>query len=101
MQLHDAREFQTEKEFSQAVVDFARAKGWLVFRTYHSKHSPPGEPDLRMVRPPRVIFAELKVQRGKVSIHQELALECLRACPGVETYLWRPDCWNTLERILE
>ncbi len=101
MQLHDPRQFRTEKDFSQAVVDFARANNWLVFRTYRSKHSPPGEPDLRMVRPPRVIFAELKVKRGRLSLRQAVALDVLSQCPGVETYLWYDKDWDEIERILK
>ena len=46
-------QYQTEKGFSQAVVDYAHTQGWTVWRTYDSRHSPAGEPDLRMVRPPR------------------------------------------------
>ena len=94
------QDYVNEKEFSQAVVEYAEASHWLVFRTWSSIHSPAGEPDLRMVRPPRVIFAELKREKGKVSEKQQEALELLRQCPGVETYLWRPSCWDEIERIL-
>lgn len=93
-------QYQTEKGFSQAVVDYAHIQGWLVFRTYDSRHSPAGEPDLRMVRPPRVIFAELKVGKNQPTAYQREALGLLGQCPGVETYLWRPDQWDMIEEIL-
>ena len=76
----------TEKQFSQTVVEYARLMGWTVFRTWSSIHSPYGEPDLRMVRPPRVVLAELKRDDGKVTPKQYEALELYRRCPGVETY---------------
>ena len=49
-------QYQNEKDFAQAVVGYARAQGWLVGYTYDSRKSEPGEPDLRMVRPPVVIL---------------------------------------------
>lgn len=51
-----------------------------------------------MVRPPRIVIAELKAESGKVTEHQARWLALLGACPGVETYLWRP---SDLERIAE
>ena len=50
----------TEKIFQATVIDMARTYGWIVGFTYNSRMSEPGEPDLRMVRPPLIIFAELK-----------------------------------------
>lgn len=100
MQLYDPREFQNEKGFSQAVVGFAQSQRWMVFRTWQSKHSPPGEPDLRMVRPPRVIFAELKVKKNQPTMYQVVALELLGQCSGVETYLWYPSNWEEIEKVL-
>jgi len=90
----------TERDFAQAVVEYARATGWLVWRTWNSKHSPAGEPDLRMVRPPRVIYAELKRERGRLTPAQEQAIDLLDKCPGVETYLWKPSDWPRIEKIL-
>ena len=51
-----------------------------------------------MVRPPRLILAELKTDRGKVTSHHAELLELLGACPGVETYLWRPADFDTIAR---
>ena len=65
----------TEKDFQAAVRDYAQLRGWRVFCTWDSRHSPAGEPDLRMARPPRVVFAELKTATGKVSDTQEHVLE--------------------------
>ena len=95
----------TEKELQATVVEAARALGWIVGFTYDARKSEPGEPDLRMVHPVqhRVIFAELKRMKGKLTkghwnkAHsrwlpgQDEWGEALAACEGVEYYLWRPD----------
>ena len=100
MQTHAAR-FISEKDFQQAVRDYARLKGWTCFTTWDSRHSPNGEPDLRLVRPPRVIFAELKAHKGRLTDAQANSLELLRRCPGIETYLWWPEDWDSILQRLE
>ncbi len=90
-----------ERDFLQAVRDYARLMGWADYHTWHSLHSPSGFPDLVLVRPPRVIFAELKSEKGQVSSSQEVWLKLLQNCPGVECYLWRPSDWEQIVRILK
>ena len=90
----------TEREFAGGIVQQAKALGWLVGFVWNSKHSPAGFPDLTMVWPPRVIFAELKRMKGKTSVHQEQWLHELRDCPGVETYLWRPSDRDQIDEVL-
>jgi hypothetical protein len=43
-----------------------------------------------LVRPPEIIFAELKTLRGRVRPEQTVWLGMLAAC-GLETYIWRPS----------
>ncbi len=90
----------TEREFQGAVIDLARALGWTVYHPWLSVRSAAGFPDLVLVRPPRVVFAELKTERGRVSPAQERWLALLRACPGVEAYVWRPGEWNSVSAVL-
>ena len=92
----------TEKELSQNVVDAARSFGWMVYRTWRSIHSEAGYPDLTMVKPPRVLFAELKRQGQRATMAQIEWLESLGACPQVETYTWYPMNWldGTITGIL-
>ena len=91
----------TEKEWSQVVVDYARLTGWQVYRTWNSIHSPPGFPDLCMARGPRLVFAELKTERGKLSPAQIAWLDTLAAVPGIEVYrTWRPSNWETVRDAL-
>ena len=86
----------SEKAFLLQVRELARYEGWLSYHTYRSTRSEPGFPDLVLVRPPRVILAELKTDKGKLSADQRLWLDTLRRCSEVETYLWRPSDWDRI-----
>jgi len=81
----------SEAEFQSALVAFAKSRGWLVWHTPDSRRTSAGEPDLRLVRPPRVIFAELKTAKTGLRGDQLDARSALEKCPGVEYYLWRPQ----------
>ena len=110
----NAQALITEKDFQATVIDLARTYGWIVGFTHDARKSEPGEPDLRMVHPTqhRVIFAELKTVKGKLTIGglnksgrwmtgQDQWQDALTSCPGVEYYLWRPDGLDgEIERIL-
>lgn len=110
-----------ETPFQRQVIDTARLLGWLVFHVHDSRTvdqargrrgatqrirtlpflvGSRGFPDLVLVRPPRVIFAELKAEDGAVSEHQRVWIDWLMRCPGVEVYLWRPRDRDDIERIL-
>lgn len=89
-----------EKEFQSQVMKLANALGWLQYHTYNSRRSVAGFPDLVLVKAPRVIFAELKTDKGKVSDAQKLWLMELGECSGVETYLWRPAALDEIAEIL-
>ena len=62
------------------------------YRTAIQGHT--GFPDLVLLRPPRLVFAELKGPRGKVQHDQALWLNGLEVVPYVEQYLWRPKDWE-------
>ena len=84
----------SEAEFLQVVKELAQTFGWKMYHTRDSRRSDPGFPDLAMVRaqpaPARIIFAELKTAKGKLTVKQAEWLAELRAgCK--EVYLWRPD----------
>jgi hypothetical protein len=57
-------------------------------------------PDLVLVRPPRLIFAELKSESGQVRANQTEWLDVLRLLPAAETYLWRPSDWDEPVEVL-
>jgi hypothetical protein len=60
-----------------------------------------GLPDLILCKPPRLLFAELKRERGRVSEAQADWLDALSRCSGVEVYLWKPSDWEFIVRILQ
>lgn len=63
---------------------------WRYYHTHRSKHSPAGFPDTCAVRGDRLLFAELKREKGKTTPAQDDWLTDLRALPGIEVYVWRP-----------
>ena len=94
----------SERDWQQQVRDAAVLHGWKVHCVYDSRRSPEGWPDLFMVRVDwnspekgRLLAAELKSERGKVTTQQEEWLSWLEES-GVEVYVWRP---HDIDRILE
>jgi len=103
----------TEQQFTNSVLAWAKALGWRCFHVRTSGRmaargaiptvqGDKGFPDLVLVRPPRLIFAELKVGRGKPSSQQlEWLRDLLCITPmSVECYVWRPSDWSRLIVIL-
>ena len=95
-----------EKDFQQGVVELARFNGWKVFHPYESRRCVPGYPDLTMVRVSdrRIIFAELKTEKGRLSEYQKEWGEALTQIASednaVSYYLWRPSDWDEIEKVL-
>lgn len=90
--------WKNEKAFQASVTSAAKRLGWMSYHTFASFRSTPGFPDLVLVRD-RVIFAELKMPRGKISPAQQVWRERLEAA-GAEVYLWRPEDWDAILEIL-
>jgi hypothetical protein len=90
----------TEKDFQRQVLDLAAIYRWASWHPFLSKWSARGFPDLVLVRPPRVVFAELKRHRARTTEAQREWLDLLEACPGVETYLWYPADFDEIVRVL-
>ncbi len=89
----------SEKDFQQRIIDRARALGWLVYHTHNSRRSTEGFPDLVLVRAGRALVIEVKAERGRVSVAQQVWLDALGATK-VETYLIRPSDWSLIEELL-
>ena len=92
----------SEKDFQQTVIDMFNCAGWLVFHPYDSRRSAYGFPDLTMVSPNgRLVFAELKTEKGKVTNYQKTWLDRLNInTEGYEAYLWRPSDMPQIELVL-
>lgn len=89
-----------EKEWQAQVLELAARCGWdFRYHTYDSRRSASGFPDLVLVKPPRIIFAELKVGRRKVTAEQAAWLEALAAC-NMEYYVWYPDDLESVRDVL-
>lgn len=97
---------ESEAAFQQKVINYALFKGW---RMYHPPDNVPskrgkvqrvtaGYPDLTLVRE-RVLFAELKSEKGRVKPEQREWHDALRDA-GAEVYIWRPSDWEHIEVVL-
>lgn len=95
----------TEKQFQDQVLEAADKLGWYRHHDHDSRkqdwRSDSGFPDLVLAREGKIIFAELKSKRGRVTGEQQCWLNTLRANPNVEVYVWRPDDWPEVERVLK
>lgn len=89
----DAGRDLLEKDLRKHVIAYAKTLGWRTYFTWTSIHSPRGLPDLVLVRPPRLVFIELKSEKGKVSPEQQEWLDDLAAVPGVVAIVVRPSDW--------
>ncbi len=94
----------TEAEFQQMITERAKLLGWLIYHTYDSRRSASGFPDLVLVRSGRVLFVEVKSEKGRLSKAQA---EWLRALYGStletsinEVYVWRPSDMAEIEETL-
>lgn len=88
----------TGKEPGLAII-----RGWIVRHARDSRGQNLNDVlDLLLIRPPRVVWMELKSQRGKVTWGQASMIDMLRDCHQ-EVHIIRPSDWldGTVERILK
>jgi hypothetical protein len=90
----------SETEFQGRILDLATLYGWtLRYHTYDSRRSTSGWPDLVLIRPPELLFVEVKREDGQVTPSQLEFITALRAC-GQDVRLWRPSDWDEIvERL--
>ncbi len=90
----------TERDWQRQVLDLADLLGWKCYHTWLSARSCPGFPDLVLVRSGRLVMAELKGTRGKLTHAQAEWLQLLDTVEGVEVYTWRPEDLGEVVRVL-
>jgi hypothetical protein len=91
----------SEKAVMAAIRRVARREGWRTYHTHNSKRSEPGFPDLVLVKPPVVLFTEVKRAGEQPTLEQQRWLEALQRCTQVETYVWYPDDMGTIVARLQ
>jgi hypothetical protein len=94
----------SESAFTTQVRQLAQLNGWLWYHTQRSQFSAAGFPDCVLIRPPRVVYLELKAYssrgvRGQPSPDQAEWLESLEAC-GVEWMLVWPEDIDAVAELL-
>lgn len=86
-----AAKAMSEDELQTNVIELAEVHGWWWFHDQDSRRNNAGLLDLILVRPPRLIFAEIKTEKGRLRREQAHVIDLLAAVPGVEVVLWRPS----------
>lgn len=101
----------SEKQWQQTVIEIAQRFGWRVahFRTSRTgsggyatavQADGAGYPDLTLTRGTRLLFVELKTDKGRLSPEQAAWLTALStAAPGCVA-VWRPRDWAEVEQAL-
>ena len=92
--------FASERAFTDAVVDLAKAYGWRVMHmrgnTYRLIQGHSGYPDLTIAKDGVVWFIELKMPKGKMTEEQKRWQWALRP----RYHLCLPDGWEALVELL-
>jgi len=90
----------SEKAFLEQVRELARLRGWLCYHTHDSRRSEPGFPDLVLLKPPLLLFVELKRDGAKPSAPQEEWLGALAGVERVSVQVWSPQDWDEVVATL-
>lgn len=100
----------SEAAFQQQVIAYAKLRRWRVahFRPAQTKdgwRTPvsgdgKGFPDTILVRGTRIVVAELKAERGRLSKEQWAWIDAFTVTPA-ETFVWFPEDWPEIERVLK
>lgn len=101
----------TEREFQAQVVELAHLLGWTVLHVrrsvgrrngvagWQTTTSVIGWVDLFMWKPGRVVAAELKREKGRLTDEQADVIRSLTAA-GVPCEVWRPSDWPRIKEVL-
>lgn len=90
----------SEKSWQQQVKDLARLLGWKTYHTYDSRRSDPGFPDLILARKKRLVVAELKMEKRRLTASQLFWIDAFKEIPCAEVYIWRPSDLDQVQKIL-
>src|SRR3990167_10677409 len=88
---------QAEDGIRDLTVTGVQTCALPIFHDTVAWRSDAGWLDMAMVRPGRLVIAELKTMRGKLSLKQRewlIASYTSWRCDG--PYVWDPSCWNSI-----
>lgn len=91
----------TEADLREQIRTLCDLFRWKMYFSWTSIHSPKGMLDLLLTNreKKRVIFAELKTEKGKLTPEQQETFDDLEEC-GAEVYVWRPVDIESIARLL-
>jgi len=95
----DLANLELERDFQRRVEEFMRINGWTVYSIPDSRRvTLAGYPDITAwrVEDKRLVFIELKREKGRVSPAQEVILDELRQLGVAEVYVFRPSDWDEI-----
>ena len=100
----------TERDFQSAIIDLAHLRG---YRIHHCRPAvtpsgkwathisgDPGFCDLVLAKPGRILFLEVKSDRGRVTPDQVAWLAALDTVSGVTARVVRPEHWDWVVEAL-
>ena len=90
----------TEAQFQQQYCALAQMLGWRIFRQRYALGADPGWPDVVALRGTRIVAAELKAQRGRVTDAQTDWIAAFNMLDGGEGHLWWPQDIDEITRVL-
>src|SRR5690348_14896111 len=83
----------SEQAFQRVITDLADWCGWFWWHDEDSRRNEAGLPDLILIRGGRLIWRELKTQRGRLRPAQlAFGQRLMRA--GQDWECWRPSMWQ-------
>ena len=95
--------FRNERAFTDAVVDLFKAYGWRVMHMRGNTDKlilgHPGYPDVTAAMSGRVLFAELKMPKGKMTEEQYAWIAVLGGSDETQVHIWRPEDWNYIVTV--
>jgi Holliday junction resolvase len=89
-----------ERHLQATLEQELRLRGWRYYHTASSQRSVAGFPDIVAIRGERVLVAEIKGPRTRVTREQAEWLAAFETA-GVPAFLWRfPAAWGEVGRVL-
>lgn len=91
----------SERALQSAIMRLAKDNGWLAYHTWNARKSAPGYFDCTFAKVGHpLVLAELKTATGSLTIEQQRWYDITKQTTGVECYIWRPDDWDLVEKLL-